>query len=62
LAAYRSKSKIGCEGWWAVWSEATEQGMRIGREPDHAASGLLQELIQDWVWRLVGGLERSDRN
>ena len=31
----------------AVWSEATfKQG--IGREPDHAASGLLQELTQHW--------------
>ena len=33
---------IVCERSTAVWSEATEQGRRISREPDHAASGLLQ--------------------
>ena len=33
----------------------------IGREPDHTASGPLQELIKLREGRLAGGLERSDR-
>jgi hypothetical protein len=31
------------------------------REPDHAVSGPLQELIKHWERKFAGGLEQSDR-
>ena len=40
---------------------AERQSSTIGREPDHAVSGQLQELIKLREGRLAGGLERSDR-